>query len=206
MLVKKSAAQKSQVFFSVSSGATISTLGFLAGWAVILVFTYVGYMQVLIVPVMLAMAFILVAVVMLFFPQQQHHDDLQQEAAGRLGQAAGSAGAQLNGQAASALRGANIEANERALFWMRVDAVAKLYKLSNRERDVLGYLAKGRNASYIQKELVVSPHTAKSHIYNIYRKLDIHSQQKLMDFVEEYPVELAAQSTAPQKTVPPQQA
>jgi DNA-binding CsgD family transcriptional regulator len=73
---------------------------------------------------------------------------------------------------------------------MKVEHIAGLYSLSPRESDVLRYLAKGRNANYIQKELVISPHTAKSHIYNIYRKLDIHSQQKLMDFVEEYPIEL----------------
>ena len=45
------------------------------------------------------------------------------------------------------------------------------------------------NAAYIQNKLTISPHTVKSHIYSIYRKLDIHSQQKLMDFVEDYPTE-----------------
>ena len=59
-----------------------------------------------------------------------------------------------------------------------------------READILAYLAKGRNAAWIQEELTISPHTVKSHIYNIYRKLDIHSQQKLMSFVEEFPLDL----------------
>lgn len=38
----------------------------------------------------------------------------------------------------------------------------------------------------------------KSHIYSIYRKLDIHSQQKLMDFVEDYPIDVNAAS-APER-------
>ena len=67
--------------------------------------------------------------------------------------------------------------------------MAELYQLSPRETDILKFLAKGRNAAYIQSKLTISPHTVKSHIYSIYRKLDIHSQQKLMDFVEEFPVE-----------------
>ncbi len=67
--------------------------------------------------------------------------------------------------------------------------MAELYQLSPRETDILKFLAKGRNAAYIQGKLIISPHTVKSHIYSIYRKLDIHSQQKLMDFVEEFPVD-----------------
>ena len=67
--------------------------------------------------------------------------------------------------------------------------MAELYQLSPRETDILKFLAKGRNAAYIQGKLTISPHTVKSHIYSIYRKLDIHSQQKLMDFVEEFPVD-----------------
>ena len=67
--------------------------------------------------------------------------------------------------------------------------IALGFALMPRETDILKFLAKGRNAAYIQSKLTISPHTVKSHIYSIYRKLDIHSQQKLMDFVEEFPVE-----------------
>ena len=63
-----------------------------------------------------------------------------------------------------------------------------MFELSPRETDILGYLARGRNAAYLKDKLNISPHTVKSHIYSIYRKFDIHSQQKLMDFIEEYPL------------------
>ena len=67
---------------------------------------------------------------------------------------------------------------------LRCEEVGRKYGLSPRQRDVLVYLAKGRNAEFIQKELFVSGHTAKSHIYQIYRKLEVHSQQQLIDLVE----------------------
>lgn len=46
-------------------------------------------------------------------------------------------------------------------------------------------VAKGRNADYIQSKLIISTHTAKTHIANIYHKLAIHSAQELLDLVEE---------------------
>ncbi len=65
-------------------------------------------------------------------------------------------------------------------------AIAKQYGLSPRETEIFMLVAKGRNADYIQKELVISTHTAKTHIANIYHKLAIHSAQELLDLVEEY--------------------
>ena len=45
-------------------------------------------------------------------------------------------------------------------------------------------LAKGHNAAYIQDSLYISRSTAKTHINHVYRKLDIHSQQELINMVE----------------------
>lgn len=65
------------------------------------------------------------------------------------------------------------------------NVVATSYKLSPRETEIFFLMARGRNADYIQKQLVISPHTAKTHIANIYHKLDVHSAQELLDLVEE---------------------
>jgi DNA-binding CsgD family transcriptional regulator len=62
--------------------------------------------------------------------------------------------------------------------------LAKDYELSPKETEVLMLLAKGRNAEYIQNELVVSRHTAKAHIYHIYQKTNIHSRQELINLLE----------------------
>ena len=62
--------------------------------------------------------------------------------------------------------------------------VAKQFKLSPRETEVLGILVKGRNAKYISEKLFISESTAKTHISNVYRKTGVHSQQELLDAIE----------------------
>ena len=69
----------------------------------------------------------------------------------------------------------------------RVEAIADEYNLSKREREVFRYLAKGRNAAFIQQELWISIHTVKTHMFNIYRKLDVHSIQDILDMVDANP-------------------
>lgn len=70
--------------------------------------------------------------------------------------------------------------------WMQTcDDLAERYKLSPRQKEIFILLAKGRNVRYIKDELVVSTPTVKSHIYNIYQKMGIHSHQELLDLVEE---------------------
>ena len=78
------------------------------------------------------------------------------------------------------------EGEERRVgtFQLKCDIVAEKYGLSKRQTEVLGMLARGRGAEYITEKLVISPHTAKAHTYNIYLKLDVHSRQELMDLVE----------------------
>lgn len=63
--------------------------------------------------------------------------------------------------------------------------ISKNGGLSPREMEVLSLLARGRNASYIARALCISLDTAKTHIKNIYRKLDIHTQQDLLDMIDQ---------------------
>lgn len=63
-------------------------------------------------------------------------------------------------------------------------AFAKKYKLTPRQLEVLRLLGRGRTASFIQDRLFISESTAKSHIYNIYQKAQIHSQRELRDLLE----------------------
>lgn len=63
--------------------------------------------------------------------------------------------------------------------------VAADYALSEREHEVMVLLAKGRNLPFIQEELLLSKSTVSTHRQHIYAKLDIHSQQELINLVQE---------------------
>ncbi len=75
--------------------------------------------------------------------------------------------------------------DSEAMFLNACNQVAQRYNLSARENEVLILLAKGRNAHYIASTLIISEGTARTHIMHIYRKMDIKSQQVLMDKVEQ---------------------
>lgn len=69
--------------------------------------------------------------------------------------------------------------------WSRTcDEIAERYKLSPRQKEIFLLLARGRNVQFIRDELVLSTPTVKSHIYNIYQKMGVHSHQELIDLVE----------------------
>ena len=63
--------------------------------------------------------------------------------------------------------------------------ISQAHKLTKQEERIFMMLARGRSYGYIADELYISTHTVKTHIYHIYRKVDIHSQQELIDMVEE---------------------
>ena len=54
----------------------------------------------------------------------------------------------------------------------------KRYPFTERERQILRYLADERNPSYIAKTLNISPSTVKAHKYSIFKKLVIHSTKE----------------------------
>lgn len=62
--------------------------------------------------------------------------------------------------------------------------IAKTKRFTPREADVLPYLARGMSVPFISTKLVVSRNTVDTHVRNIYRKLDIHSRDELIELVE----------------------
>lgn len=62
--------------------------------------------------------------------------------------------------------------------------VADRYGLTKREGEVLILLAKGRTAAYLARDLYLSESTVRTHTAHIYHKLNINSQQMLIDIVE----------------------
>ncbi|MCL1797964.1 MAG: helix-turn-helix domain-containing protein [Eggerthellaceae bacterium] len=61
--------------------------------------------------------------------------------------------------------------------------LSKEHNLTNRESEILFLLAEGKTRRAMCAELCVSADTIKTHVKNVYRKLLVHSQQELVDFV-----------------------
>lgn len=74
--------------------------------------------------------------------------------------------------------------HEPTIWRKKLDKVASDFGLTARQVEVFRLLVRGRNAQHIAEQFVISNSTAKAHIHNIYQKLDIHSQQELIDLVE----------------------
>lgn len=66
----------------------------------------------------------------------------------------------------------------------KCDIVAERFGLSSRETEVFKLLAHGRSTPRIAETLCVSQSTVKTHSYRIFRKLDVHSQQEVIDLAE----------------------
>ncbi|WP_162610861.1 helix-turn-helix transcriptional regulator [Gordonibacter sp. An230] len=64
--------------------------------------------------------------------------------------------------------------------------IAKEYRLTRREEEILVLLSEGMTAAAIAEALVVSTSTAKSHMRNIYAKLDVHTQSELLLLIHHY--------------------
>lgn len=71
-----------------------------------------------------------------------------------------------------------------ALLERRCALLAARGDLTEREAEILGYLARGRTKAHIAGVLFVSENTVRSHVRNIYSKLGVHTRQQLIDALE----------------------
>ena len=69
----------------------------------------------------------------------------------------------------------------------RCALLGRQYRLSQRETQVLALLAQGRSRPAIQRELVLSEGTIKTHIAHIYEKMGVGSHQEVLDIVYDAP-------------------
>jgi DNA-binding NarL/FixJ family response regulator len=74
---------------------------------------------------------------------------------------------------------------ENTPFKQTVAQIADKYGLTAREQDILPLIAKGYNARRIETEMLISQNTVKSHYYHIYTKLGVHSQQEVIEMMDD---------------------
>ena len=65
---------------------------------------------------------------------------------------------------------------------------ADAHNMSPRETELMILIVKGYSSKHIEKLLSISEHTVRAHIYNIYRKADVHSRQELIDLIEDFDI------------------
>ena len=61
---------------------------------------------------------------------------------------------------------------------------AEKYGLTKREVEICQMLASGMTGKDIEQTCVISYNTVKTHVKHIYTKLDIHSQQELIELID----------------------
>lgn len=159
--------------------------GWLVGWAVLPV---VLVDDAVVLPISAALAFLLVmllasqSICNIAFPVQPYAPEVGDElgidasspARGAVAAVGASAGADAREGALS-----DKMVSERALA-----TLAQRYKISERELDVLAPLVRGRSAQRIADELFLSKNTVRTHIYHIYAKMGLHTQQDVIDKFE----------------------
>lgn len=77
------------------------------------------------------------------------------------------------------------QSEQTALEATIIERLSDEFHLTRREREVFAHLAKGRSAPYIAEVYQVSENTVRSHIKHIYTKLDVHSRQELLSFIQD---------------------
>ena len=55
--------------------------------------------------------------------------------------------------------------------------------LTNREMDIISLLGTGASNQQIAEKLFVSEHTVKSHLYNIFRKIDVNNRVQALNWI-----------------------
>ncbi|MDP3534174.1 MAG: response regulator transcription factor [Halomonas sp.] len=85
-------------------------------------------------------------------------------------------------------------------LWMSRDLMAKLilfYRkyqsnafrpacgLTNREMEIISLLSAGSSNQQIADKLFVSEHTVKSHLYNIFRKINVHNRIQALNWIHQ---------------------
>lgn len=76
------------------------------------------------------------------------------------------------------------QAPQKVPFQRKCAIIGNYYGLTRREVDVFRLIAAGRNSTRIQEELSISAGTVNTHSHHVFQKLDVHSQQEVIDLFQ----------------------
>ena len=87
-------------------------------------------------------------------------------------------------EAREARLAAERRAEKRGRFSIALEAMTTTYNLSTREAEVLRCLAMGYGSDRVAETVGIKVNTVRVHTHNLYVKLDVHSREELMKFVD----------------------
>lgn len=67
-----------------------------------------------------------------------------------------------------------------------LDSFFHEHNITQREREVIMLLLKGKRTKDIEKELFISYHTVKNHIHNIYQKLNVQNRLQITNLIRDH--------------------
>jgi DNA-binding CsgD family transcriptional regulator len=67
-----------------------------------------------------------------------------------------------------------------------LDELSEHFRLTHREKEIMALLLEGKTNQEIEKELYISLQTVKSHVYNIYQKLNVQNRLQLINTIRDY--------------------
>ena len=67
---------------------------------------------------------------------------------------------------------------------LKINEFLSRYNISDREKEIILLMLDGKSNKEIEEELYISIKTVKTHIYNIYKKLDISSRWHLFSLLK----------------------
>jgi len=67
-----------------------------------------------------------------------------------------------------------------------LDDLSEHFRLTNREKEIMALLLEGKTNNEIEKELFISLKTVKSHVYNIYQKLNVKNRLQMINTIRDY--------------------
>jgi DNA-binding CsgD family transcriptional regulator len=69
---------------------------------------------------------------------------------------------------------------------IKMDAIYEKFNLSKREAEILNLMLTGKKAKEIEKELYISYHTVRNHIYHIYRKTGARNRIQVFRLIQDH--------------------
>ena len=69
-------------------------------------------------------------------------------------------------------------------YEQRCLAFAQSHGLSERETEIMLYVAKGYSKPFIAEKLFITDNTVRTHVKRIYEKVGVHSKRELQELIE----------------------